>query len=944
MDFAAGSWQDTAQNVNLAESESFTVSGPDGLPPTADLADPSPGSSISAGALNGRQYLDVTFADPGGSGLDPGSITDPGAEFTLSGSAAAGVVVDGAAVLVSGSTYRYAFSGSFAEGPVQVDFAAGSWQDTAQNVNLAESESFQVTVPAAEIILDNRDAEVTFGGSWGTASNIPGFHGPDYRHDNKTGKGSKTATFQPALAVAGTYDVYMQWSGSSIYSDNVPVDIVHAGGTSTVLVNQKTNGNQWNLLGNYAFVAGSSGHVTIRTDGTTGYVMADAVRFVRTTDTIAPSADLADPSPGGSISAGTLNGRQYLDVTFADTGGSGLDPGSITDPGAEFTLSGSAAAGVVVDGAAVLVSGSTYRYAFSGSFAEGPVQVDFAAGSWQDTAQNVNLAESESFTVSGPDGLPPTADLADPSPGSSISAGTLNGRQYLDVTFADSGGSGLDPGSITDAGAEFTLSGSAAAGVVVDGAAVLVSGSTYRYAFNGSFAEGPVQVDFAAGSWQDNAQNVNLAESESFNLALQLIEVTDADSLQIALNNAVTGDDIVLASGTYAGRFYAEGLTGVTIRSADLNNRAVINASGFGEGLKLSSVKQVTISDLVIENASANAINIDDGGFIEISEDISLRNLLIRNGTGDGIKLTGVENFHVDQVQVIGWSAFGTAVNMIGSHFGLVERSYFENALPGGGTGVQAKGGSSNIVIRANRLINANERSIQIGGATSLSLFRPQPPGDVEASAIVVEGNFISHNGNVGQGIRAAASFINVQDGAFRNNIVVRPSLYVFRVLKENGNEGFVDTQNGLITDNIILWNQGDLLEVVNAGLNTQPETFSFQGNQWYNSTMPQNSQLPLPSPETGGTYGVDPQIDFRGISPWDFVWGTWLVNTSDLTDTVTLDPNQTFRLAIPGPGASLDIGADNPLIGSWTFQDVTSSEMTVQPFSYLVLVNSSVP
>ena len=40
-----------------------------------------------------------------------------------------GVAVDGAVVLVSGSTYRYAFSGSFAEGPVQVDFAAGSWQE-----------------------------------------------------------------------------------------------------------------------------------------------------------------------------------------------------------------------------------------------------------------------------------------------------------------------------------------------------------------------------------------------------------------------------------------------------------------------------------------------------------------------------------------------------------------------------------------------------------------------------------------------------------------------------------------------------------------------------------------------------------------------------------------------------------------------------------------------
>ena len=37
----------------------------------------------------------------------------------------------------------------------------------------------------------------------------------------------------------GHHDVYMQWSGSSIYSDNAPVDIVHAGGTSTVLVTQR---------------------------------------------------------------------------------------------------------------------------------------------------------------------------------------------------------------------------------------------------------------------------------------------------------------------------------------------------------------------------------------------------------------------------------------------------------------------------------------------------------------------------------------------------------------------------------------------------------------------------------------------------------------------------------------------------------------------------------
>ena len=115
-------------------------------------------------------------------------------------------------------------------------------------------------------------------------------------------------------------------------------------------------------------------------------------------------------SPGGSISAVKLNGRQYLDVTFADPGGSGLDPGLDHEPGRRVhaeRVGGGGRGGR----RGVWLSGSTYCYAFSGSFAEGPV-----TGSWQDTAQNVNLAESESFTVSGP-GCAVMADLADPSPG-----------------------------------------------------------------------------------------------------------------------------------------------------------------------------------------------------------------------------------------------------------------------------------------------------------------------------------------------------------------------------------------------------------------------------------------------------------------------------------------------------------------------------------------------
>ncbi|MNC70095.1 Xanthan lyase precursor [compost metagenome] len=61
----------------------------------------------------------------------------------------------------------------------------------------------------------------------------------------------------------------------------IPVEVVHAGGTATLSIDQTSNGGVWNLLGTYSFTAGTSGSVTIRNSGTSGYVAADAVRFVQ---------------------------------------------------------------------------------------------------------------------------------------------------------------------------------------------------------------------------------------------------------------------------------------------------------------------------------------------------------------------------------------------------------------------------------------------------------------------------------------------------------------------------------------------------------------------------------------------------------------------------------------------------------------------------------------
>ncbi|MGW4464930.1 golvesin C-terminal-like domain-containing protein [Micromonospora sp. NPDC004704] len=134
---------------------------------------------------------------------------------------------------------------------------------------------------AGEVILDSRAATgVTRAGTWLGSTSIGGYHGPDYEHDNNTGKGVNRMRFTPNLPTAGTYTVYLRWTAHENRAANVPVDIVHSGGIATRTVDQRTSGGQWVSLGSFPFTAGSAGSVLIRTENTTGYVVADATRFL----------------------------------------------------------------------------------------------------------------------------------------------------------------------------------------------------------------------------------------------------------------------------------------------------------------------------------------------------------------------------------------------------------------------------------------------------------------------------------------------------------------------------------------------------------------------------------------------------------------------------------------------------------------------------------------
>jgi hyaluronate lyase len=81
------------------------------------------------------------------------------------------------------------------------------------------------------------------------------------------------------VTTAGNCKVYAYWSAYTNLATNIPVDIQSSTGTTTVTVNEQQNGEQWNLLGKSPFTAGTAGTVTIRNNGTNGYVVADAVKL-----------------------------------------------------------------------------------------------------------------------------------------------------------------------------------------------------------------------------------------------------------------------------------------------------------------------------------------------------------------------------------------------------------------------------------------------------------------------------------------------------------------------------------------------------------------------------------------------------------------------------------------------------------------------------------------
>ena len=114
-------------------------------------------------------------------------------------------------------------------------------------------------------------------GNWQESYSTEGFYNENY-HLSDAGSGSDQFKWKFTLPEAGNYRVSAWWPASNSRPTNAPYTIYHASGSTTVRVDQRVNGSQWNELGEFSFNAGET-YVALSDDVSSGSVAADAIRI-----------------------------------------------------------------------------------------------------------------------------------------------------------------------------------------------------------------------------------------------------------------------------------------------------------------------------------------------------------------------------------------------------------------------------------------------------------------------------------------------------------------------------------------------------------------------------------------------------------------------------------------------------------------------------------------
>ncbi len=338
------------------------------------------------------------------------------------------------------------------------------------------------------------------------------------------------------------------------------------------------------------------------------------------------------------------------------------------------------------------------------------------------------------------------------------------------------------------------------------------------------------------------------------------VEVSSSQGLQQAARDARPGQTILLAPGTYTGGCTLTNLHGtdremIRIVAKDPARPPIFE--GGDVAFQLADCSYVLIEGIIAQKARVNNIQVGDGSHHIILKDVVSRDIAVQSNC-DGIKMPGLTDFLLYNCTVENWGGEGSAIDMVGCARGLIYKCTFRYPNVKGQTAnaIQPKGGTHSLGIVRCRFDDASHRAIQFGGSTGKQYFFQ---GNFEAGH---EGLDMIAVGNIIRGGGSAVAFISCTRCTFAFNTIIDPREYIVRILKEGGTR---PTAGNTFANNLIIY--GDLRQVLNHGgpKDVDLDSFTFEGNYWYNRKAPDRSVPDLPVKQVSPSGGQDPQLRADG-------------------------------------------------------------------------------
>ncbi|MDQ3016846.1 MAG: right-handed parallel beta-helix repeat-containing protein [Bacteroidota bacterium] len=333
-----------------------------------------------------------------------------------------------------------------------------------------------------------------------------------------------------------------------------------------------------------------------------------------------------------------------------------------------------------------------------------------------------------------------------------------------------------------------------------------------------------------------------------------------------AIDDVVPGETILVHAGTYNGGLFSGDLQGTSAGwiSIFAAPGEIVTFEGGSNAWQFSDAAYLHIRGFIFQHQTGNGVNFDDGGSYEtpahnvIFEDCIFRDMNA-SGNNDLLKLSGLDDFEIRNCTFFNGASGGSGIDMVGCHDGLIINTHFENL---GSNSIQAKGGTANIRIEANKFKNGGARAVNLGGSTGLPFFRPID-APYEAAELKVYSNIFI-------GSQAPIAFVGCINSEVINNTIYLPENWVIRILQETvDTTRFAPCGFNTFRNNIIYMDDQVNVEC-NIGPNTAPETFTFSNNLWYQSDDPNWNGPDLPVDDVDQIINQDPLFDDTAAENFD--------------------------------------------------------------------------